>query len=151
MIKPQEFEVHPIGFLEAMAQGMWRGVVKSLDDGDTYTVMLDKGHYEYVCIPIRLNGADTWEIRGAQKARGEAAKSFLEAVILNQPVLVHPLYTSKSGHETLSFARFVNTVYRIEPNQSMKDVATFIVGTVHEKTDEATYAARGGTIALLGG
>jgi hypothetical protein len=109
--KLAELRAHPVSFAQAMQEGLWRGVVKECYDGDTFDILLDKGHYDYAVRPYRMVGYDTWEMDGPDKTRGLLAKVFVESKILNQPVLIRSEMVLAGTHEKLSITRYLGYLW----------------------------------------
>jgi micrococcal nuclease len=77
-------------------------------DGDTIEGKLDKGRKNYdEDVRIRLLNIDAPEKRGETRAAGEAAKDFLEMLILGKEVVVHTLKDDDDD----SFGRMLGEVY----------------------------------------
>ena len=77
-------------------------------DGDTIEGKLDKGRKNFdEDVQIRLLGINAPEKRGATKEAGEAAKAFLESLILGKTVVVR---TIKDNNDD-SFGRMLGEVY----------------------------------------
>jgi hypothetical protein len=106
------FESHPVPFATAMAEGLFRGIVDLVHDGDSYFCLVDLGFTTYEYVEIRLADVNTAEIVGTERAQGLAAKSFVEAAIGGQPVLLKTRLDT-SGGEVMSFVRYVADVWLV--------------------------------------
>ena len=84
----------------------YRASVNRVIDGDTYYLCIDVGFRAQVTLPIRLRGVDSPEVRGDQKAAGEAAKAAAEAFLGAASVIVVETYK-----DAQSFARWIADVY----------------------------------------
>jgi len=60
-----------------------RAVVERIIDGDTYDVMVSLGFDIYRRIRVRLNGVDTWELRGENRELGMLATDHVEELAAN--------------------------------------------------------------------
>jgi hypothetical protein len=108
---PTDFQNHPIGFSEALNQGMFRAVGKHVVDGDTADFMVDLGWYHYTYLPIRVKDLDTPELRGTSGEEyklAQAAKARAEDLIKEKPVLI------KTSKGKVSFGRFIGDIYFID-------------------------------------
>ncbi len=126
MRKPKQFDDHPAPF----EPPVYRGVCTHVVDGDTFDLMIDLGLYQYAYESVRLAGIDTPEIfRPADEtelARGHAAKAAVEALILDQPVLL------RTHRDRTTFGRFVADVHFLEGGE-WRDLATWLREEGHAK------------------
>jgi endonuclease YncB( thermonuclease family) len=69
----------------------YAATVLNIHDGDTITVMLDKGHGVFFKVDVRMLHYNSAEVRTkdpAEKEKGEAARDYLTSLILNKPIYV---------------------------------------------------------------
>ena len=78
--------------------------VERIVDGDTVDVRIDVGFFVCIRMRLRLNGIDTFEMRGEERELGLLAKAFVEARI--PPGSVVLIKTYKLG----TYGRFVADV-----------------------------------------
>ncbi len=79
----------------------YKAVCSRVVDGDTYVLDIDLGFRVSVSIEGRLAGVNTPEIYGASREQGLAAKAYVEALLIGQPLIV------ESHKGARSFARWV--------------------------------------------
>ncbi len=111
--KPDYFALHPLGFSVAMHAGRWRGVVQMIHDGDTLTVLVDKGFYDVQLVKLRLVRVDTPEMRdpnSAVRVLAMAARDWLTAMVLHRPVVFLPVM-SRVDQERMSFDRYLADIW----------------------------------------
>lgn len=96
------FPPHPEPFPEEME---WRGWMIRAIDGDTYAVKLDVGFRISLEADVRLQGIDTPEMVGADKAAGIAARDFVNLIC--PPGTPLRVFTTKMRR---SFNRYVANI-----------------------------------------
>lgn len=101
----------------------YRAEVVRVIDGDTYVMRLALGLEVEVVTTVRLAVVDTPEMRGEQRPRGEAAKSFVEDWFAEHRVLY--VQASKKG----KYGRWIGTI----TCGHGKDLGTAIVTAGHVK------------------
>lgn len=133
MRKPAEFEAHPVGYETARDEGITRGVVKWVQDGDTVGLLIDAGHYLYGIIELRLTVSalppldyfNTPEIVGTEHARGVLARDALASFALNQHV-VHQAKLTRTGREDKTFERFIGPCWLVDGLGERHDIALWM-------------------------
>jgi endonuclease YncB( thermonuclease family) len=125
MRKPAEFETHPVSFADAMRDGKFRGVVKRVHDGDTYSVFIDEGFFDYAVKDIRLADVNTPEVVGVERAAGMEAQVFAASLLLEQPIVLRTQMQS-TGSERMTFDRYVADVWIIHAGGTQESVASLI-------------------------
>ena len=126
---PNEFRNHPIGFSEAINQGMFRAVGKYVVDGDTADFLIDMGWYHYTYLPIRVKDLDTPELRGTSGKERELAlkaKARTQELIMEKPVLI------KTSKAKVSFGRFVGDIYFIGKESDFIGIKPFVIDRNNE-------------------
>lgn len=124
--KPVQFETHPTSYAEALQQGRFRAWGEGVVDGDTYSLLIDLGFYQYAYERIRLSGVDTPEIYGVshdseEYERGQEAKRFVQQYVSEQPVLVQTL-------EQETFGRFVGHVWVLDGDGGWQALGSMLKG-----------------------
>ena len=105
--RPPVFRDHPIRYVDALAQGVFRAYCSYVSDGDTCDCLLDLGWYQYAYVSIRLADVDTCELRGTrgvEREMAERAKSLAESLVLDRPVILR-------SYQVTTFGRHVAAVY----------------------------------------
>ncbi|RMH81569.1 MAG: nuclease [Actinomyces sp.] len=81
--------------------GLWRyrAQVRRVVDGDTLDLDVDLGFHLRALIRVRLQGVDTWEVRGPERPAGLEAKAFVERwlEVDQDHVIVETTKTGKFG------------------------------------------------------
>lgn len=126
--KPAEFIDHPMTFPSPLeARAFCRYVV----DGDTMDVLVDLGMGKYAYETIRLKDVNCWEIYGGadveEKIRGQAAKAFVEELILDKPVKI------RTYKDAMTFGRYVADIFYWDINRWWVDLAEELRAAGHEK------------------
>ncbi len=105
---PPAFQDHPARYADASDHGLNRATCRYVVDGDTADFFVDLGWLQYAYVTVRFFGVDTPELRGTDGAEREAAvaaRSRVELLLLNRPVLL------RSYRDKTTFGRFVATVW----------------------------------------
>ena len=88
----------------------YRGLVKSVYDGDTITVSLDLGmNISRDKIKLRLFGINAPELRGSTLIEARGSRDFLRGLILNKEVLIQTIKDKKG-----KYGRYLANVWIIE-------------------------------------
>lgn len=138
--KPPAFEDHPNPFIG----GRYRGICTYVVDGDTMDVFLDLGLYQYHYIRVRLQDVNTPEIYGGpseeELERGRRAREFVEARILDQPVIV------STERDEQSFGRFTARILYYNEEGDWRDLGRALVeaGLAEDITVDPTEEAEHG-------
>ena len=125
--KPVEFVGHPFSFPDVMS---YPGVCKHIVDGDTIDVFVSVGLNKYAYETIRILGIMVGEMKSknaAEKKRAQAAKKFLEELLLGQPVQIR---TRKAA---TTFERFVADVIYVGSDGNERSVADTLRAAGHAK------------------
>lgn len=104
------FTGHPWTFEQARSQGLQRGIVTYVVDGDTYDILADDGRHQYAVLNVRLRGIDTPELysgTATERERGAAAGDFMTALFADNQWFV--LFATFKDAQT--FGRWVADVY----------------------------------------
>ncbi len=130
LVRPLEFQAHPIPFLQAQHTGQWRGIVKQVHDGDTLVVFTDKGFFDYQMLKLRLRAVSAPELH---EPGGLAARDFLATWLLGEPVIFAAEF-GRTGNERMTFDRYVADIYRCQPladGPQFIDVAQELIAQGH--------------------
>ncbi len=130
--KPDYLAQHPLRFSTAMQTGRWRGVVQTVHDGDTLTVLTDKGFYDVQFVKLRLTRVDTPEMQdpiAAVRVLALAARDWLAALVLNKPVVFRPIM-SRVDQERMSFDRYLAECWYFE-GRTERNVSDALLATGH--------------------
>ena len=73
------------------------GKIIRIIDGDTYDAVVDLGFKLIHAIQIRLNIADTPEIRGEEKKEGKKVSKYVENLILDKYVVITTIKKDSFG------------------------------------------------------
>jgi len=90
---------------------LYRGIVTRVVDGDTVEILCDLGMYIKRTIRVRIDGYDAPELfRGTteERAAGQVWKERLEALVLNQAVLL------RTEKDKKSFDRYIAAIWRAD-------------------------------------
>ncbi len=130
--KPDYFAQHPLGFSAAMHDGRWRGVVQTVHDGDTLSVLTDKGFYDMQFVKLRLVRVDTPEMHdpiAAVRDLARAAQRWLAAMVLNRPVVFQPIM-SRVDQERMSFDRYLAECWYFD-GRTERNLSDALLATGH--------------------
>lgn len=72
-------------------------ITKVYDGDGSFKALVDLGMGHTVKKSIRLNGLDTPEIRGRQKAAGKIVRNYVRSLILGQDVIIRT-HKDRTGH-----------------------------------------------------
>lgn len=123
---------HPVPFAAAQAQGLFRGWVDRVIDGDTISAVLDLGFTVSGTVVIRYEGIDAPEVVGANRAAGLAAKAALaELIPAGAPVLLRTTRVRRSGEMAVTFGRYIAVVYRVGADGGLIDTGAELVEAGH--------------------
>ncbi len=132
--KPDYFALHPLGFSAAMHAGRWRGVVQVVHDGDTLSVLTDKGFYDVQFVKLRLVRVDTPEMHDpdpAVRVLAQAARDWLAAMVLHRPVAFRPIM-SRVDQERMSFDRYLADVWYFD-GQTERNLSDALLEAGHAR------------------
>jgi len=113
---------------KAMANNMTAYVVDVIRviDGDTVVVEFNVWPDVRLRKTIRFANIDTWEMRGANKVKGKAAKAFLEALLAKGEVALH------TNGSTGKYGRTIGSLY-VADNGRVYSVAEELIKNGHQK------------------
>jgi len=87
---------------------LYKGIVKSVYDGDTMRVDIDLGFNMWIRNQkLRLAGVDTPEIRGEERPYGLVAKKF----VTDRLSIGSPIYVLTEKDETGKYGRYLATIF----------------------------------------
>lgn len=96
----------------------YKGIVTSVYDGDTVTVVLQLGlDVELKNQKLRLYGINTPEMKGATKEKAIAARDYLASLVLNKEVLIS---TYRDKRE--KFGRYLAEIWLPDLDKSVNQI-----------------------------
>lgn len=124
--KPAELQGYPDALKMHYSFGPYRAAVTRVVDGDTLYCLIDLGFNTYTYHSIRVAGINAPEIRGAERDKGLAAKTYVE-----------DLFNRYGSHVVLnsmkwpqSFGRYVADITYTDGRQVL-DLAGVLVEAGH--------------------
>lgn len=114
--------------------GSFRARAIKVVDGDTLDLMVDLGFHSFRLERFRILRIDAPEIRGETKGLGEAAKSFLQSLVLVEGEWPLKINTKKDPD---SFGRWLAEVFIWKSDGIIGSEVS--VGTVLVETGHAVY------------